>query len=320
MRWNISLPILRPLIFLGPLLLLGPLLQAATFYVTAAGLGGEPEYEQRFATWASDLDKILKAGGPDAHVITLKGDQATRANLESALKDVAKQAKPDDALVVMLIGHGSFDGYEYKFELPGPDITGVELASLLDRIPAGRQLVVNMTSSSGGSIAALQKQNRAVITSTKSGTEKNATIFARYWVEALRDPAADTDKNDTISALEAFRYAEEKTAKFYETQNRLATEHPVLEDTGRGEPVKTPSPENGKGLLAARITLLRTASAQAVANDPAKQALLKKKEELDQQIDTLKYQKAAMPMDEYRKQLSGLLLELAKTQAELDKQ
>jgi len=27
-----------------------------------------------------------------------------------------------------------------------------------------------------------------------------------------------------------------------------------------------------------------------------------------------------MPMDEYRKQLSGLLLELAKTQAELDKQ
>ena len=49
-----------------------------------------------------------------------------------------------------------------------------------------------------------------VITATKTGTEKNATVFARYWVEALRDPAADTDKNETISALEAFRYAERK--------------------------------------------------------------------------------------------------------------
>ncbi|MGH9663440.1 MAG: hypothetical protein ACRD9L_03335 [Bryobacteraceae bacterium] len=302
-----------------PLLFLGPLLHAATYYVTVAGLGGEPEYVQRFAAWAGDLDKILKAGGPEAHVATLKGDQATRANLQTALEDVAKQAKPDDALVVMLIGHGSFDGYEYKLELPGPDITAGELAALLDRIPAGRQLVVNTTSASGGSLAALEKPNRAVITATKSGTERNATIFARYWVAALQDPTADTDKNETISALEAFRYAQEKTANFYETQNRLATEHPVLEDTGQGEAVKTPSPENGKGLLAARISLLQTSAAQAVAKDPAKQALLKKKEELDQQIDTLKYQKAAMPLEEYRKQLSALLLELAKTQEELDK-
>ena len=302
-----------------PLLFLGPLLHAATYYVTVAGLGGEPEYVQRFATWASDLEKILKAGGPDAHVVTLKGDQATRANLQSALQDIAKQAKPADAMVLMLIGHGSFDGYEYKLELPGPDITAVELAALLDRIPAGRQLVVNTTSASGGSLAALEKPNRAVITATKSGTERNATVFARYWVAALQDPAADTDKNDTISALEAFRYAQEKTANFYETQNRLATEHPVLQDTGHGDAVKTPSPENGQGLLAARIPLLQAAAAQAVAKDPAKQALLKKKEDLDQRIDTLKYQKAAMPLDEYRKQLSELLLELAKTQEELDK-
>ena len=43
--------------------------------------------------------------------------------------------------------------------------------------------------------------------------EKNATVFGRYWVEALRDPAADVDKNETISALEAFQYAEKKTGE-----------------------------------------------------------------------------------------------------------
>jgi hypothetical protein len=55
------------------------------------------------------------------------------------------------------------------------------------------------------------------------------------------------------------------------------------------------------------------------AKDPAKQALLTQREDLEQKIDQLKFQKAAIPTDEYKKQLSALLLELAKTQAELDK-
>ena len=97
---------------------------------------------------------------------------------------------------------------------------------------------MNTTSASGGSIPALKKPGRAVITATKSGTEKNATVFARYWVEALQDPAADVDKNEAISALEAFQYAERKTAEFYTSQKRLATEHPQFEDTGKGEPCR----------------------------------------------------------------------------------
>ena len=64
---------------------------------------------------------------------------------------------------------------------------------------------------------------RTVITATKSGSEKNATLFGRYWVEALRDPSADTDKNETVSALEAFHYAQTKTAAFFTEQKRLAT-------------------------------------------------------------------------------------------------
>ena len=185
-------------------------LHAGTFYVTVAGLGGEPDYEQRFAMLADDIDKIVKSGGPSE---TLKGPAATKANVRSALEKVARESKTQDALVLMLIGHGTFDGVDYKMNLPGPDLSATELAAMLNRIPAGRQLVVNMTSASGASINALKKDNRVVVTATKTGTEKNATVFARFWVEALRDPAADTDKNEVISALEAFRYAEQKTAQ-----------------------------------------------------------------------------------------------------------
>jgi len=292
-------------------------LHATTFYVTIAGLGGEPEYEQRFSGWAKDIDKALKAA-PDGKVETLYGAAATRDAIRAALARFAKDAKAQDALVVMLIGHGAFDGVEYKVNLPGPDLSAGELASLLDRVPATRQLVVNMTSCSGGAIDVLRKENRVLVSATKTGTEKNATVFARYWAEALSDPAADADKNETVSALEAFRYADQKTTKFYETQKRIATEHALLEDTGKGEGVRAPSAENGEGMLASAFPLLRLGSNASAAANPQKLKLLEQKEQLEQQIDRLKYQKAAMPSEDYKRQLSQLLVQLAKTQAELD--
>jgi len=291
---------------------------ATTYYVTVGGLGGEQEFQQRFDGYAKEIDGLLKSQS-DAQVRTIYGADATRAKLESMLRSIATEAKHDDALVIMLIGHGTFDGTDYKFNLPGPDITGSQLAELLDRIPASRQLVVNMTSCSGSSLKALRRPGRVVVTATKTGTERNATIFARYWVEALRDPAADSDKNETVSALEAYKYADQKTAQFYESQKRLATEHALLEDTGNGDGVRQPSPQNGEGLAAAQFALVRMSAAQNLSKDPAKMALLKQRESLEAKIDQLKYEKASLAADEYKKQLRDLVTQLAKVQAELDK-
>ena len=292
---------------------------ASVYYVTVAGLVGEPDYEQRFTAAAKDLDKLLKAAGADVHVYTLTGGEATRARLTQVLGQVARDAKPEDDFVLILIGHGSFDGVEYKFNLVGPDISAAELAALCNRVAARRQLIVNATSASGGSIPALQRAGRAVIASTKSGTEKNATVFARYWVEALQDPSADVDKNESVSALEAFQYAERKTAEFYTSQKRLATEHAVFEDTGKGEPVRAPAADIGEGRLLASLTLVRFGDAQKAALDPAKRDLLAKKEDLERQIDVLKYQKAAMSQNDYEQQLKALLVGLARVQAAMDK-
>jgi hypothetical protein len=268
-----------------------------------AGLGGEPDYEQRFSLWATDTDKILKTGSTDRVVETLKGADATKTRVEAALSKIAGQAKPADAFVLMLIGHGTFDGTDYKFNLPGPDISAAELAAAINKIPATRQLVVDMTSASGAAIQAFKKDNRTVITATKNGQEKNATLFARYWVEALRDPAADIDKNETITALEAFQYADKKTVEFYKEQKRLATEHAQIDDQQR----------------AASFPLLRFGSAAAVVSDPAKKELVAKREELENKIDALKYQKSLMAPADYQKQLTQLLVELSKVQEAIDK-
>ena len=291
--------------------------RAATYYVVVAGLGGEADYEQRFTAAAKDLDRIFGAAGSTAHVYTLAGAQATAKQLAETLSAVARAAKVDDDFALILIGHGSFDGAEYKFNLVGPDVTAREIAAMCDRIVARRQLIVDTTSASGGAVEVLERPGRAVIAATKSGTEKNATVFARYWVEALEDPTADTDKSDSVSAMEAFRYAAKKTAAFYDSQKRLATEHAVFNDTGKGEPVRESG--NGQGMLMSSFTLLRLGANQQATNDPAKRALLGKKDELEQRIDTLKYQKAAMDPQDYKKQLTDALVELAKVQEELDK-
>ena len=291
--------------------------RAATFYVTVGGLGGEPDYEQRFTATAKDLDKAFNTAG-GAHVYTLTGKDATKARLAQVMSEIAHQAKAEDDLIVTLIGHGSFDGEEYKFNLPGPDLSAAELAAMCDRVAAKRQLIVNTTSASGGSIAALERPGRAVIAATKAGTEKNATVFARYWAEALQDPATDTDKSGSVSALETLRYADRKTADFYASQKRLATEHAVFQDTGHGDAVRLTTMEGRDGALLSSISVIRIGAAQSAMNDPAKRDLILKKEDVEQKIDALKYQKAAMEPEEYKQQLTALLVQLAKLQGAID--
>jgi len=241
--------------------------------------------------------------GSDKVVETLKGADATRAKLEAALGKIAAQAKPADAFVFMMIGHGTFDGSEYKFNLPGPDISAPELAVLLNRVSASRQLIVDMTSASGGATDALKKEGRVIITATKSGTEKNATVFSRFWVQALRDPAADTDKNNAVTALEAYKFAQAKTAAFFTDAKHLATEHSVVSDESH----------------AGTFTLVRSGPAAAEVTDPAKQQLVAAKEQIENKIDALKFQKELMDPSDYRRQMTALLLQLAKTQEAIEK-
>jgi len=296
-----------------------PVARAETYYLTVAGLGGETDYEQRFRALASDLDRILKAADTTNHVVTLSGDAATRAHLAESLQSIADQAKADDDFVLILIGHGSYDGQTYKFNLVGPDISASTLAQLCNRIAARHQLIVNTTSSSGASVSALAHEGRAVIAATKTGTEKNATVFARYWVDALRDSTADVDKNDSISALEAFQYATAKTAAFYESQKRLATEHAIFADSGSAAAVRTASLTTGAGKSLSSFVLVRLGASGLAATDPSKRALLTRKEQLESQIDALKYQRAAMSPEDYKRQLTEVLVALAKVQEDLDK-
>ena len=110
-----------------------------------------------------------------------------------------------------------------------------------------------------------------------------------------------------------------RTSAVYPAHKRLATEHPVFEDTGKGEPVRAPAADSGEGRLLASLILVRSGDSQKAAFDSTKRDLLAKKEDFERQIDVLKYQKAAMTQTDYEQQLKALLLGLARVQAALDK-
>jgi hypothetical protein len=272
---------------------------AADYYVIAAGLGGEPEYEAAFRSMAKESAKLLKSGQKP-----LTGEKGTKAALREAIRNVAASAKPEDTVTVLLFGHGTFDGSVYKLNVPGPDVTADELKGMLGGVKA-RQLVVLATSCSGAAAETLRSPNRTIVSATRSGTEKNAVVFGRYWVEALRDPSADTDRNESLTAAEAFQYAQLKTANFYETQKRIATEHAVLADS-------TPP-------QASRYVLTRSDAARKVIDNPQKRGLLARRDEIEKNIDLLKLEKAALPLEEYKRRLTALLTELAQVEEELER-
>lgn len=275
---------------------------SASHFVVIGGLGGEPDYEQRFAGYVRDLKQVLAAtAGDESRVYALSGPAATRKAVEESLEKIARNSSAEDSIAVILIGHGTYDGYDYKFNLPGPDIDAVRLRQLLDAVPAKNQLVVNTTSASGAMLELFKTETRSVVAATKNGRERNATVFARYLVEALRDPTADTDKNEVITGLEAFVYAEAKVKNFYDTEKRLATEHARLEGDSAG-----------------RITLARLGTAAEAANDPAKAGLLTKREEIERKIDALKLRKPSMPEAEYFNELTKMLVSLAEVQSEIE--
>ncbi len=274
---------------------------AASHFLVVEGIGGTQVYAERFREQVESLLPVLRrTAGDDALVRVLAGGEATAGRVEAALKEVARAVVPGDAVAVFLIGHGSHDGRRYKFNIPGPDFTDRQLGAWLDEVPAARQLVVSTTSSSGGALEALKSPRRIVITATKNGRERNATVFGRYWVEAFTAAAADTDKNESISALEAFRYAEDKVKSHYADNKRLATEHPQIQ-----------------GERAGSFVLSRLGAAAVLAADPRRRGLLDRREELERRIADLTLRKDGMSQNEYLDALQGLLLQLAELQEEI---
>ena len=302
-----------------------PVAHAQTRLVVISGLAGEPKYVQSFHAWSASLVDAARSryGMGDSSIVWLAEDPAkapgriaaksTKENVERTLDGLTTRMRAGEQLVVVLVGHGSTQGDGVRLTLPGPDLSAADLARLLAKHGTRRVAVVVAASSSGDFVQALSAPGRVIITATKSGFERNESIFGEHFVAALAGDGADADKDGRVSLLEAFTYATREVRRIYEQENRLLTEHAILDDNGDRSGSSEPGARGGDGALARSFFLTGAAAAAAPSGDPRASALRKEKEELESKIEALKARKVGMDAKVYETELERLLVDLAAT-------
>jgi len=288
-----------------------------TTVMVVVGAPGEESFTTNFIRQAQLWQSSAQEAHAGFHSVGLDTNPSTN---DLALLQQRIQQEPKlgaDALWLILIGHGTFDGQEARFNLRGPDLSAAQLSTWLQ--PFQRPLVIiDTTSSSAPFIHLLSATNRVIITATRSANELNFARFGQYLAEAVTNFAADLDHDGQISLLEVFLSAAARVREFYQTENRLITEHALIDDNGdgkgtpadwfRGTRVVQKGKEEAKpdGAFASRVFLKADPTNSAWTPDSKAE-----RDRLESNLAELSEQKSHLSEPEYMKRLEGILTELA---------
>jgi hypothetical protein len=298
-----------------------PAAASERYALIVTGAHGEPVYADQYARWRQQAVTALleKLAFDETRITTLfeGGDaahEANAANVKRMLGTLRSRMSADDVLFVFLIGHGSFDGVEAKFNLVGPDLTSADWAGLVKPI-AGRIVVVNSTASSFPFLEHLSGSRRIVITATDSVAQRFDTMFPEYFIRALTDAAADIDKNGRVSVWEAFTAASMGVRRYYTQRGQLATERALLDDDGDG--VGREAGGDGKDGSASSRLYFDLEVAGAAPTDEVLLGLLQKRAALQIDADDLKQRRQLMTPEEYEQEFERIMLALARVSRDI---
>jgi hypothetical protein len=286
--------------------------------VVVVGAPGGPEYKSMFDQWAEQWRHAAQNARADLIQIGHSNEAGTTDHdrLRSTLA-----SRPPVGLQpvwIVLLGHGTHDGHEAKFNLRGPDVTDRELSEWLT--PYKRPVVfINCASASGPFINRLSHTNRVVITATKSGSEINFAHFGQYLADSITDERADLDKDGQVSVLEAFLTASGRVEEHYHSRTQLATEHALIDDNGDG--LGTPASwfrgvrairraKDGAerdGIRAHQLHLIPSDRERSIPPE-----IRQKRDQLELSIAALRDRKTKLSEDEYYAELDKLMVELAR--------
>ena len=300
-----------------------PAIASERYVVIVSGASGGEKYAEQQKKWRTELTVFLTSNFsiPDANVVVLDEEstgtaQATADNVRALLSDLRRRVTRDDTLLLVLLGHGTFDGADAKFNLVGPDMSAPQWKAAVDGI-AGRLVIINTTEASYPFLEELSKTGRVIITATDSAQQRFATVFPEYFIRSLADLSSDLDKNGRISLWEAFTSASAGVKKHYEQRGQLSTERPLLDDNGDRVGREADAP--GEDGAAARAIYFNADPPTMVAGNPAVAELERARQLLERHLEELKARKALMTDEQYQNELETILIELARVAQEIRK-
>ncbi|MEM9366677.1 MAG: hypothetical protein AAGD07_11830 [Planctomycetota bacterium] len=315
--------------------------------ILVVGAPGETQYgalfqqaAERWQSWARDQSLPCLWIGPNESetpdttegTTTLSSSEGTepasepKESLELSDRELLKSTLEESLAVntspgsvplwVVLMGHGTFRNAEARFNLVGPDVSANELSVWCAK--TRRPLVViNGASASGPFIPALSGENRVIVTATRDGQEDNFARFFDAISKTLQSETADLDHDDAISVLEAFVAANQSVEEFYRLDDRLATEHALIDDNGDrlGTPAESikrafhsdgPVDVKWDGSFAAKQILTEFGQHAALTIEQREQ-----REKWESELATLRAKKATLEEGEYFQRLERILVPLA---------
>ena len=291
------------------------------YALIVSGATGGQEYDTQYRRWTSDLSRTLTDRMKiDPARVTVLSDTsrvegaATAGNVRKAVAAIGQRMTRDDLLLVVLIGHGTFDGVDAKFNLAGPDLESAEWSALL-RPLAGRVVVVNTTAGSFPFLERLAGPRRVVITATDSMAQRFDTVFPEYFIRAFADEAADLDKNGRISIWEVFAAASGGVRRHYQQRGLLSTERALIDDNGDGIGKEASNPGDD-GSVASRTYLDRTLPGAAPTDDVLLK-LLQRKTTLEVEADDLRIRRTFLAPAEYAREFERIMIELARVSRDI---
>jgi hypothetical protein len=287
------------------------------YALIVTGAAGGPSFSSTYQTWEQQLTTALqdKLGFAAERIEVLSGSSgdpersSTRPHIARAVDHLRSTVHADDLVLVVLVGHGTFDGGTAKFNLPGPDMTSTDWAALLRDLP-GRLVFIDTTGASFPFLADLSAHGRIVITATESSAERYDTVFPAQLIAALTDPAADLDKNGRVSVWELFQFVSRGVARHFDEQGLLATERALLDDNGDGVGADATAQAPTDGALA-RATYLERDPAEETG-DATMTALVAKRRSLEERAEQLRQKKATMAPEAWEREYEQLMIELAR--------
>ena len=297
---------------------LGSAAESRACVIVVVGASGEKEFGEQFQQWAERWEAAAKQAQADYLVIGLDeiSEKPDRDVLQQRVASISTNS--NEALWVVLIGHGTYDGKTARFNMRGPDITGAELAQWLK--PIERPIaIIDCSSASGPFLNALSGSNRVVVTASRSGSEYNYARFGDYMSSAISDLKADLDKDDQTSLLEAFLLASSGVKEFYAAEGRLATEHSLIDDNGDGLGTPTDwfqglratkTAKDGAtldGVRAGQMVLVRSQREEQLTGETRA-----RRDQLERDLAAIRQQKTKLPEEEYLAKIEPILVELAK--------
>jgi hypothetical protein len=283
------------------------------------GAPGAPQFAEGFRAAAEAWRHACERAGAACTIVGLDAETLDARPDHEQARAWFEKISPDGARAawIVYLGHGTYDGKDARLNLRGPDLTAAELKEWLARLR--RPVVfVDGGSASGPLLPLLSAPGRIVITATQSGDEVNYARFGERFADVVGSPAADLDQDGQTSVLEAFLIAEQQTQLFYTEENRMASEHALIDDNGdkRGTPADwfqgtraVKRAQDGAapdGDIAHKLALVETPAERALTGEQRAA-----RDTLEQQLEALRARKKSMEPDDYLRELEVVLRKLS---------